>query len=901
MRIAIVGPSPVPYIRGGIENFMAALYRTINDCTEHTAELIKVPVQETTVMEILQAYWRFSRMNLDHFDLIISSKYPAWMIRHANHVIYLGHRLRGLYDTYPGSPDTEKLWKHSFLEFPGPWIRRLVHYLDNRAISPDRISHAFAFSQTVANRMEYFHPELIPSVAYCSTVREDYFCRSGKHLFTVSRLDPPKRIDLLIQAYREVSSDIPLIIAGTGPQESYLRRIASGDDRICFVGNVSEDELLHYYAEALGVLYIPYQEDLGLITLEAMKSRKPVITVTDSGGPLEFVRDGENGFITEPDTASLTHAMQRLVDDPENARKMGETAAETVAEINWVSAVESLLAPYRFWPSREPRKEGQRRRLMVLVPYPVHPPRSGGPRRVASIYGELSEVYDVWMISVGRHGTEAVTREITPFLHEVSIPISRRHAEKEWALEKSLGVAVTDALLPELTVLTPNIIRCINYFLECSDIAVSSQPYLYKYLRKTARCSLVVHESQNFEWLLKKASMPESDEGQRLLKSVYESEKSAVTEADLILSICREETNQLAREYGCDTSRFFDAPNGVDTQEIQPVSPEQKIRARELLALDDKPVALFMAAWHPPNLEAFRFILETLVPALPEINFLIVGSVRAQYEARVGPLTVPPNCRITGVVDESTRRDVLAASDIGLNPMFSGSGTNLKILEYFAAGLTVISTSLGIRGLKVTPGEAVVVCEPEEFETQVKGLMANPVQRLRINETARQIVKEIYDWKSITAVVIDAIESKIPPVIPPEDVNVAQTKLFTQGWFDLETWENPESRNPMAVRWSGPDAELRIPNLRCRSQLNFRVLGGPKNTELTVFVDDLSLKTETIGDQWTQVKLEIPVVLGQDWRTIRVSSDSWSPADTGSQDTRVLGMAITGLVLEKPS
>ena len=73
------------------------------------------------------------------------------------------------------------------------------------------------------------------------------------------------------------------------------------DKRIEFLGYVNEDQKREYYANALVVLFVPFDEDYGFITIEAMKSRKPVITTTDSGGPLEFVKTDHTGFVVSPD------------------------------------------------------------------------------------------------------------------------------------------------------------------------------------------------------------------------------------------------------------------------------------------------------------------------------------------------------------------------------------------------------------------------------------------------------------------------------------------------------------------------------------------------------------------------------------------------------------------------
>ena len=76
------------------------------------------------------------------------------------------------------------------------------------------------------------------------------------------------------------------------------------------VGPVSEEEKRRQYAHSRAVLFPPEDEDYGYVTLEAMLAAKPVLTCDDSGGPLEFVRDGETGRIVEPTPQALADAMK---------------------------------------------------------------------------------------------------------------------------------------------------------------------------------------------------------------------------------------------------------------------------------------------------------------------------------------------------------------------------------------------------------------------------------------------------------------------------------------------------------------------------------------------------------------------------------------------------------------
>ena len=101
MRVAVVAPSPVPFTLGGAERAWNGIVRAVNDRSEHACELLKIPTPETDLSELIAGYRRFARLDVAHFDRVISSKYPAWLAPHDDHLIYLFHRLRGLYDTYP--------------------------------------------------------------------------------------------------------------------------------------------------------------------------------------------------------------------------------------------------------------------------------------------------------------------------------------------------------------------------------------------------------------------------------------------------------------------------------------------------------------------------------------------------------------------------------------------------------------------------------------------------------------------------------------------------------------------------------------------------------------------------------------------------------------------------------
>jgi glycosyltransferase involved in cell wall biosynthesis len=382
MDIALVAPSPVPLAIGGAENLWWGLLEHLNRRTEHHADLIKLPTPERSFWEIVDSYRRWSQLDVSGYDIVISGKYPGWMVEHPRHVVYLLHPLRGLYDTYPpgwptrcelGHPEIASLV--AFLDrggedrallaecfgrldalaarndippeafaLPGPLIRQIVHFLDGIGRSERAVAHSVALSATVAGRDQYFPEGASVPVAHSPSWRHGLHSGRGSYLFTVSRLDAPKRIDLLIRAMQHAHTNVPLRIAGTGPEDAYLRELAASDSRVSLTGFLDDEQLADAYAGSLAVLFAPDREDYGYITLEAMLSGKPVITTTDSGGPTELIEHGVSGLIVEPDPTAIGAAIDQLLSSRRSARRMGRMGQERARRVTWDGVVSKLLA-----------------------------------------------------------------------------------------------------------------------------------------------------------------------------------------------------------------------------------------------------------------------------------------------------------------------------------------------------------------------------------------------------------------------------------------------------------------------------------------------------------------------------------------------------------------------------
>jgi glycosyltransferase involved in cell wall biosynthesis len=143
-----------------------------------------------------------------------------------------------------------------------------------------------------------------------------------------------------------VSSPTRLILAGRGTHEGELRRSIDAlgvADRVELAGFVPDAALIDLYADALAVVYAPFDEDYGYVTLQAFRSGKPVITTHDAGGILEWVEDGVTGFVTDPTPEAVGAAVERIANDPALAQRMGDKARARVADLSWEPVVARLL------------------------------------------------------------------------------------------------------------------------------------------------------------------------------------------------------------------------------------------------------------------------------------------------------------------------------------------------------------------------------------------------------------------------------------------------------------------------------------------------------------------------------------------------------------------------------
>lgn len=276
-------------------------------------------------------------------DRVIALKFPAYFAAHSKKVCWILHQHRQAYDLY-GSGLSD-LWQSAQGQAVAAEIKRWDDYFLPQSTA------IYANSRTVAERLLRFNK--IEATPLYHPPFNHAKLRTGRwdsYVLYPGRFDAMKRQHLIVQALERTPERVHLVLCGnsdSGYGVQLRDKIAKSPlrSRIKVLGYVSESEKLDLYANCLAVYNGVVDEDYGYVTLEAFCAGKPVITHTDSGGPLEFVVDGRNGYITEPEVDELARCITSLAENPAHARELGANARQTMRDknISWDYVIEKLL------------------------------------------------------------------------------------------------------------------------------------------------------------------------------------------------------------------------------------------------------------------------------------------------------------------------------------------------------------------------------------------------------------------------------------------------------------------------------------------------------------------------------------------------------------------------------
>lgn len=318
---------------------------------------------------------KFEELNLEGYDLVLSTQPPSFAINHDRVVILFYHHLKIYYDLFEACIESglynEELHKRS---------SEIVRAIDNNYITNNK--HYIAGSEHVASRLRKFNNIKNYINIFSAGISDEYYNYNGdisyNYPICVGRHEFPKRPELFIHTMKHVNGLKGKVIGEGGKTEDlkkidvYLTALHRNheeindddlwkftinninsmnlkntekytkDSNVIFLGKLSQNQLIKEYSDAMCVICPAYEEDYGLTAIEAMAFHKPVIACKDGGGYAEFIEHGQNGFIVEPSGEAIAEVINYLKDNPSQLRKMGENAYEFSRKYDWKNAIRSF-------------------------------------------------------------------------------------------------------------------------------------------------------------------------------------------------------------------------------------------------------------------------------------------------------------------------------------------------------------------------------------------------------------------------------------------------------------------------------------------------------------------------------------------------------------------------------
>ena len=404
----------------------------------------------------------------------------------------------------------------------------------------------------------------------------------------------------------------------------------------------------------------------------------------------------------------------------------------------------------------------ERRKILFISPEFILPPQTGGSIRSTQIMLGLARHYKVTTLVPHKRSDVELALKNFPELDAVdwtsmvdhpayrmnSLKSKLRMHARNWLQRKAeqrwRGVFGGWFFAPLYTwhpIL--EYLKDKSYFPDVVVIEHTRHAATLLHAKKLWPEALVVCNSQNVESeIIRQQAAGGPNEKAFYSKLVEKIERSVLSRLD-ILWTCSKDDEEKYRRLGIAPRHFGIVPNGVDTAKVGYTA--QKTQHLE-------PVVLFSGTLcYKPNVDGVKWFCEAVWPlvlkSLPSAKLQIVGRMPSGEVYELSK----KSASVSVIADVPSLQTYLDRSSVGICPLFSGSGTRLKILEAFAAGLPMVSTRLGAEGISAENSTHILIAdEAEQFANSVVEILQNPEAANSLRSNARKLAEGKYDWNVIT-------------------------------------------------------------------------------------------------------------------------------------------------------
>lgn len=388
------------------------------------------------------------------------------------------------------------------------------------------------------------------------------------------------------------------------------------------------------------------------------------------------------------------------------------------------------------------------KKILVLCFFPAFaPPISGGELRLFNMYKRLSERFDVSLVSWTYSQSRYEVIQHTPHFREYRVP-------KDASFDEAYDSCHRAGIQGELSGVVCAMVgrgdtqyhQVVAKLVAGVDAVVHEFPYTLLYDRDIGTDGKPrFYNSHNLESEMV-TSLAHGTRVQEIVDLVTQLERSLVEQSRVVFATSVEELLKFRLLYRVPADRLRLAPNGFSPEDFdferdETVGPES--------------YALFMGSQHPPNVEGARFLVDSLAPQFPRQRFVVAGRVCQSIAS------APDNVQLLGEVSSEEKRRLFQHASFFINPIFTGAGTSLKMVEAMAAGLPIVTTLAGARGLGLEDNADALFAERDDFDLAVQRLIQDAELRRRLSAAARRSAFARLSWSTIGSSVADEIAKGI--------------------------------------------------------------------------------------------------------------------------------------------
>lgn len=396
----------------------------------------------------------------------------------------------------------------------------------------------------------------------------------------------------------------------------------------------------------------------------------------------------------------------------------------------------------------------KRPQLTAVNHYDVFPFNHGGSLGIRGLYKALSEWFDINIITFVTHDYFFDSVSISNHVKVIPIVLPEKLVEIQYKMYTEYHMSEQTLIDSSPTVVRwyhkfPEIIDKVREIAKDSVVVLAEHVFTWNIVKIACQGKHLWYRANNVEYDYKRTTWDKINCPQDLLKETYEIEKECCEKCERILAVSQLEIDRFMQLYNLSEAmrkKFINICSGYDIDNMQEILPKQRTKCSTQYEYS----GVFIASDTPSTRVAGNNCI-LVAKECPNIQIIVVGGVGNVFRG----MLLPENFHITGIVSDEEKNYYLQHCDFALNLLEGGAGINVKMFEYFAFGIPVITTKYGARGIEVNSGVNCIITDRNNFVKDIKKFCALSIEeKNNIAKNALELLINKYSWRSLSLIIV---------------------------------------------------------------------------------------------------------------------------------------------------